>query len=184
MSVTELRTALLARVDRAPNKLRRWLGRARAYERGALFVAIDAWREECGITVTALAGAGGITENWYRTLRARPAKASAAVLTRLVRARAVATIGASPSAGHRRARACYLAAFAAAYAVFGDRPDLRRIALYLSVTGLELQQQEAAAVAGVTRAAVCLALQAIEDRRDDPAFERAIAHCEAVLLGE
>lgn len=50
----------------------------------------------------------------------------------------------------------------------------RQLALYLANQLCGIPQAELARAAGLTPAAVCLALKAVEDRRDDPTFDALV----------
>lgn len=59
----------------------------------------------------------------------------------------------------------------------------RHAAWYLLSTEFAVRPARIADLFGVTRAAVTQALQAIEDRRDDPAFDRALETIGARIMG-
>lgn len=60
---------------------------------------------------------------------------------------------------------------------------VRQAATYLTNTALGLKQRRLAEVLELTPAAVCLALQAVEDRRDDPAFDAMIRRAAKTITG-
>jgi hypothetical protein len=60
---------------------------------------------------------------------------------------------------------------------------VRQAAIYLTNTALGLKQRRLAEVLELTPAAVCLALQAVEDRRDDPEFDAAIRRAARTITG-
>lgn len=61
---------------------------------------------------------------------------------------------------------------------------VRALALYLVNTALNVEQNYLARAAGITPAAVCLALRRVEDRRDDPKIKALIALAEKIVRGE
>ena len=56
-------------------------------------------------------------------------------------------------------------------------------ALYLTNTSLGVRQKRLAEALGLTPAAVCLALRAVEERRDDPEFDRLMARASKIITG-
>ncbi len=56
-------------------------------------------------------------------------------------------------------------------------------AIYLTNTTLGLTQRRLAEILGLTPAAVCLALKAVEDRRDDPGFDGALRRASELIAG-
>ncbi len=60
---------------------------------------------------------------------------------------------------------------------------VRQAALYLTNTTLGLKQKRLADVMGLTPAAVCLALKAVEDRRDDPTIDAALTRAARTITG-
>ena len=65
----------------------------------------------------------------------------------------------------------------------GQAAVARHAAWYLLSTEFAVRPARIADLFGVTRAAVTQALQAIEDRRDDPAFDRALETIGARIMG-
>lgn len=60
---------------------------------------------------------------------------------------------------------------------------VRQAAIYLTNTALGLKQRRLAEVLALTPAAVCLALQAVEDRRDDPDFDAVLRRAAKTIAG-
>lgn len=60
---------------------------------------------------------------------------------------------------------------------------VRQAAIYLTNTALGLKQRRLAEVLELTPAAVCLALRAVEDRRDDPDFDMALRRAAKTITG-
>jgi hypothetical protein len=60
---------------------------------------------------------------------------------------------------------------------------VRQAAIYLTNTALGLKQRRLAEVLELTPAAVCLALRAVEDRRDAPAFDAMIRRAAKTITG-
>lgn len=58
------------------------------------------------------------------------------------------------------------------------------VELYLLVTGCNLPGAVAAVLAGCTRQNVSKLLRSVEDRREDPAFDRLVSGLERQLFGE
>jgi transcriptional regulator with XRE-family HTH domain len=56
-------------------------------------------------------------------------------------------------------------------------------AIYLTNTTLGLKQRRLAEILGLTPAAVCLALKAVEDRRDDPTFDACLRRAAELITG-
>jgi hypothetical protein len=65
----------------------------------------------------------------------------------------------------------------------GQAAVARHAAWYLLSTEFAVRPARIADLFGVTRAAVTQALQAIEDRRDEPAFDRALETIGARIMG-
>jgi hypothetical protein len=65
----------------------------------------------------------------------------------------------------------------------GDGARARHLALYLVNTELAVRQATLSRLFGVTRAAIKQALDAVEDRREDPAFDTAVAAIAARITG-
>ncbi len=59
----------------------------------------------------------------------------------------------------------------------------RRVTIYLLNTELSISQVRLATLLGQTPAAICIALRAIEDRRDDPAFDRLLCRIAKQVTG-
>jgi chromosomal replication initiation ATPase DnaA len=59
----------------------------------------------------------------------------------------------------------------------------RQAAIYLTNTALGVQQHRLARALGLTRAAVCLAIRSVEDRRDDKAFDALMVEAQAMITG-
>lgn len=64
---------------------------------------------------------------------------------------------------------------AARVATAGDGVRARHLALYLTNTELAIRGATLARLFGLTRAAVTLAIQGVEDRREDAAFDAAVS---------
>lgn len=62
--------------------------------------------------------------------------------------------------------------------------DRRAAELYLLVTACNINQVLAASVAGCTKQNVSKLLAAAENRRDNPAFDQALATIEQVISGD
>lgn len=61
---------------------------------------------------------------------------------------------------------------------------LRQAAIYLTNTAIVVKQRRLAAVLGLEPAAICLGLKSVEDRRDDPAFDRLLDRLAGEVMGE
>lgn len=68
-------------------------------------------------------------------------------------------------------------------ALQGDGVKARHLALYLVNTELAIRPATLARLFGVTRAAMTMALRAVEDRREDPAFDSAVSAIAARITG-
>lgn len=59
----------------------------------------------------------------------------------------------------------------------------RQAAIYLTHTALSLKQKMLADVLGLTPAAICLSIRAVEDRRDEAIFDEVLNAAEAAIMG-
>jgi DNA-binding XRE family transcriptional regulator len=168
-----------------------------------LLSAVLAARKACDISLEDLAKRAGIK---YDTLRyyAKVGRCSPLILAKLKRVIETSqpiVVDRSPLV--RTAFAAFLTQTADYYGVtveqvravrFGDKrtsyPHVlaciraRAAAIYLVNTSLEIRQAELAAIFGVSRATICLALQSVETRRDEPTFDAFITRAQARITGE
>ncbi len=136
----------------------------------------------------------------------RPGLASPALLPKLRRAlRALEKRQAPPSSDVDNARWDYAGALERTARFYGVTPEevwatspqrgatadahwracshARQAAIYLVNIGKGTEQVKLATLLGLTPAAVCLALKAVEDRRDDPAFNEMLFSAMRALAG-
>lgn len=73
---------------------------------------------------------------------------------------------------------------ATASADWSAAAEVRNLAFYLMNSGAGMKQATIARAAGVTRQAVSLACQKLEDRRDDPKLDRLLDELTAAIMGE
>jgi transcriptional regulator with XRE-family HTH domain len=153
-----------------------------------------------------LADQAGISESTYRRMMRAPGDVPAAMLDRLERALAhllqvsrVDLLEAELIRSTYRGFVLALAddfgvtaeAVAAADPRAGATADphwracahVRQAAIYLTNTALGLKQRRLADVLELTPAAVCLALKAVEDRRDDPALDATLRRASKAITG-
>lgn len=153
-----------------------------------------------------LARVAGLTDRTYRCVLANPDRAKQSVIDRFDWA--LARILTMPSRGLIEAvsiKAHYRGFVLALAADYGMTPDevfaadpragatadphwracahVRQAAIYLTNTALGLKQRRLAEVLELTPAAVCLALKAVEDRRDDPDFDAALRRAAKTITG-
>lgn len=169
---------------------------------GQALSAIEGARINAGMSRDALALAAGMTERNYRralsTLRARPetlarlqgavglARRKAAASPRdmiALRAGAAALVAPfygvtasealAPAGEEKTGDALWLAAARA-----------RQAAIYLVHATLACSQAELGRAFGVSKVAIHLAVRAVEDRRDDPAFDALLTDAGRLLGGE
>jgi transcriptional regulator with XRE-family HTH domain/DNA-binding XRE family transcriptional regulator len=62
--------------------------------------------------------------------------------------------------------------------------EVRRLACYLLNVGIGFTQADTARAAGLTKQGVCEAVRAIEDRREDPAFEALVEKLTTAIMGD
>lgn len=176
---------------------------------GKLLDTVEAARRDLGIMQFDFARAAGISESTYRRIirdphrctplqirqihgalrrfadRA-PATDESALLTRslyrLALGHVAAALGVCPdevmAQDHRRG--------ATANAHYRLLATARQITIYLVNTGVAadaVRQRRLAEMLDMTPAGVCLAIRAIEGRRDDPDFDQLITRLEAHLQG-
>lgn len=169
----------------------------------ARLTAIERQRRQAGLSQAELCAAADLSSEWYRTVLAAPQLARSSVLARLEAAlRRLAGAGrdAAPLAAAVYAACLALAAMecgldpaavraadprrgATADPAWRQAALARQVALYAMNTMFGLRQRLIAAAAGLTPAAVCLALRSIEDRRDDAAMEALLVRLERLLTG-
>lgn len=65
----------------------------------------------------------------------------------------------------------------------GEAAKARHLAIYLVNTELAVRQATLARLFGLTRSAIKQAIDAVEDRREDPGFDRAVAAIAARITG-
>lgn len=172
--------------------------------------AIEARRLAAEITQADLARAAGIPLRTFMRMLAGRSPVSATRLDRLARAldrlarKARSPLGVGETtlvratlAGSMALMAPYsgLSAGEVAAALAGGEErtadpawrrasHVRQAAIYVTNTVLGLPQRRLAEALDLTPAAVCLALQAVEDRRDDPDFDGVLTKAAAILTGE
>lgn len=164
---------------------------------------IEERRLAAGLSVTELARRAGITAYWYRTLRRRRSSPKSSVLRKLDRAfDAPPSFAVSEVARARSMWGAMVMALAEGHGVTaadvvasdpraGKTADrtwsacarVRQAAIYLVVTKFGVPQRRLAEALDLTPAAVCLALKAVEDRRDDPAFDAALDRAARMITG-
>lgn len=142
---------------------------------------------------------------WYRTLLAHPDKAGGRAVQKLEAALRRLTAPRPGPPPDDLVRAAYGGCLAAVAPRHGVDPELapatlagperpsndhwracsraRAEALYLAHTRLGVAQNLLAAIAGVTPAAVCLAIRGVEDRRDAAAVDAALRAGEIAIAG-
>lgn len=158
-----------------------------------------------GISIEQLAVAANISVTWYRTIIRNPDLASPALVKRL--AVALRSLSAAPRKIEPDAlvTATYGGFLVAICPFYGVRPaevraadpqrgatasthwrtcsHARQAAIYLTHTALAVTQRTLAGALNLTPAAVCLALQSVEDRRDDPDFSAALEAAHRDVMG-
>lgn len=192
-------------------KVRTNLSAALPIERAALFMAIDAERVRLDIPMAALALAGGVSPPHYERLRRKAghgvtARYLVAVLRGLRSVRAADTSKKRPK-DLSMARAAYVGCLAAAARAHGLALDVveaqlkrkgeftgdaawreaskaRASALYLASVEVGVPGGMLATLVGLSPAAVSLALNRVEDRRDEPDFDKAIEQAAEQVRGE
>lgn len=174
-----------------------------------LIIAIENTRQQAGIIQADLAKAAQISVATYRRIirdphrcspaqikqicaafrrladRAPPSDESAVLmrsLYRLALGHVATALGVCPdevmAQDHRRG--------ATANAHYRQLATARQITIYLVNTGIAadaVRQRRLAEMLGMTPAGVCLAIRAIEGRRDDPDFDQLVTRLEAHLQG-
>jgi hypothetical protein len=174
-----------------------------------LIAGIETARQQARIMQVELARAAGLSESTYRRIirdpdrcsptqikqivgafrrladRAPPSDESAVLmrsLYRLALGHVATALGVCPdevmAQDHRRG--------ATANAHYRQLATARQITIYLVNTGIAadaVRQRRLAEMLGMTPAGVCLAIRAIEGRRDDPDFDQLITRLEAHLQG-
>lgn len=173
--------------------------------------AVERLRVSLDVPQHRLADAAGISDRTYRRYVAGRAKASPAMVARLNRA--LDRVGLVEPKLDERTRALMLATWRAFVGELlpigagvgvtlddvvasdprrGATADpkwraCRRIAqagIYLLATAFDdISQRRLAELFDLTPAAICLALRAVEDARDDPAFEAAIEAAQRKMTG-
>lgn len=179
-----------------------WPGLSLSATIGQALSAVEGARINAGLSRVALATAAGMTERRYRrilsTQRARPetvAKLQGAVGL----ARRKAGAGPRDMIALRAGAAALVASFygvtaADALAAPGEERTgdarwlaaarARQAAIYLVHVTLACSQAELGRAFGVSKVAIHLAVRAVEDRRDDPAFNSLLTDAERLLGGE
>lgn len=79
--------------------------------------------------------------------------------------------------------AAYTAASVSVRACGGAGPAVRQEAIYLAVTAFGRPLRSVARVAGISAPGALKAVRAVEDRREDPRFDRALDELELELMG-
>lgn len=174
---------------------------------GTLRIAsVEKKRQAKKLSQARLADQAGISESTYRRIVKSPGQASLALIDRLERA--LAHLLQVPRVDLLE-KALVLSTYRGFVAVlcehFGVTPDdvdaadpragatadphwracahARQAAIYLTNTALGLKQRRLAEVLELTPAAVCLALRAVEDRRDDPDLDVALRRAAKTITG-
>lgn len=172
--------------------------------------ALEQRRAGLGVTRSLMVARAGLTLRTYQRFLAGQRRPLSATVKRLARAldelagaRPAPVV--SPSRERRAAeiRACwngFLSFVAPHYGLTADEIRATRnfrsfdgrvhaarraqqAAIYLVSVVLEAGQAEIARALGLTPAAVCIALQAVEDRRDDPVFDALLDRAQREVDG-
>lgn len=155
------------------------------------FDRIEKRRQEARIPQTKLAQAAGLSRSSYRAYVARTRTPQSGGLARLRRSlRQLEAVEEKDMAG--RIAVCVFRAHVLALAAeldldgpallavdprdrthpdFSNANHVRRLATYMTVTGLDVPSRYVARAAGVTKQAVSKWLPKVEDMRDDPAVD-------------
>lgn len=169
-------------------------------------LTIERQRRGLGMSQAELAIGAGISEKWYRLILRDPSRASDPVLQRLrmaVRARSqradaspaslivhhiyqvlLAFVCVELSLDVAFVRAADPRRGATADPAWRAAAKARQMAVYLLNTVSGVKQRHIAAAIGLTPAAVCLALQSVEDSRDDPAIDAALNRLAGLIGAE
>lgn len=168
--------------------------------------ALEETRSVAGVSQAVLSLQANISDRTYRTIVASPAHAKPAVLgrleralDRLTRAPKFEALEAELIASTYRGFVAVLAPDLGVSVADVDAADprsgatadphwracahVRQAAIYLTNTSLGVRQRRLAEVLGLTPAAVCLALQSVEDRRDDPELSEALRRAARIITG-
>jgi len=168
--------------------------RLNAVQKAAKLAALERERAVRGLSINALAIAAGISAFWYRTLVRSPLRASDAMIARV--ARALRQADAKRTAELAHVELMYGGFLAAVCHELELRVDLvreadptagknngpgghatstaRQLAIYLVNQHAGVKQRALARAVGVSPAAICIALRAIEDARDSSAIDALI----------
>lgn len=173
---------------------------------GTLLNALDERRRAAGMSQEALAVAAGLSSRGYRKYLAGHCQPTSDTLKRLQRA-LDAQARPTGATGDDKRPALILAVWAgflahtapfygvsvdeardrATFRSFDPRAHAisraRQAAIYLTNTALDVPQHELARCFGLTRAAICIAMRAVEDRRDDAAFDAMLAGASRAITG-
>ena len=162
---------------------------------------IEAVRLRAGVSQGALVRAAGLSESQYRRYLRGRCEVAASVARRLVAALARLARSSSPASmpetGLLAAYSGFLMHAAGFYGLTapetrfllqgeertGDPRWLaaaraRQAAIYLTITAVGTSQHRVAKALALTPSAVCQALRAVEDRRDEEAFDAMIIEAE------
>lgn len=191
---------------RAPTKLSAVL-RSQAPTKLSAITEIDIARERLGITGQALSHAAGFSLKYMQRARGRdvkpehisrlraalrqlssanPAKAASIDDTLVVATYNSFLVHLASALGHdvvairaqlQREGQC------TADKAWRAASHVRQAAIYLTNTALGVPQFRLARALDLTAAAVCLAIRAVEDRRDDPGFDAILNTTEQLVTG-
>jgi hypothetical protein len=176
----------------------------------AKLAAIEAERKRLRVTMAALSIAAGLNANFYTRIHKSPAnvrRSSIAALRAGLRVLALKSrrrnLGEDDKALIISTFNSFLMALArangmaiedvrgelartgvcSARATWRRASAIRQAAIYLTNTALGVPQFRLARALDLTAAAVCLAIRAVEDRRDDAAFDAVLTQTEILVTG-
>lgn len=179
-------------------------------ELSATVPPFEALRVAAGIGQADIAAAAGVGERSYRRALADPSSVRPATLAKINAAARRLAAPAKPRDDGALVDALFALALALVSETLGVRPEdvraqdhrrgatadpvFRRLALARQATLYVLnqfvahdavRQHRLAELTGLTRAGVCLAIRAIENRRDgDPDLDALLCRCERLITGE
>lgn len=176
-------------------------------ENAARLSIIEGTRKKIGIGIARLCVAAGVAVMTYHRIRRRPEGARTATILKLAdglrKLRSANRHDAAQSiASVEMIYGGFLAAAASHYGVSPEQvresnpragttadatwracAHARQTAVYLCNVAGGISQRAIARAVGLTEAAVCLSIQSIEDRREDPAFDRFVDQAAKAVTG-